>query len=320
MGRPAGNAERFCFGTKELALDGGRKHRCLDFDGRQLCLQFGTQTHRPSRLQIRPAPASAWSCIKLPSVRSISSRSISTQSEGAGATFLMELDGRRAGRRDRPAKHGRKEMSGGLRIGLDFDNTIITYDAVFLAAARSWALLARTSPAESKRFAIRSGCFRMANCHGKSCRATFTEKVSSRQRWLRVSMLFSGAAGRTKCRLLSSATRPNLVTTIPIVSICARRREHGCRTTVSFRPAVTALRPTPFISRIHGRTRSRVSHKSAALILSTIWKKFSPIRRFLAASNASFFPMWLRRRPHISCARRGGISKTGLPCRPIAMD
>ncbi len=32
-------------------------------------------------------------------------------------------------------------MSGGLRIGLDFDNTIITYDAVFLAAARTWGLV-----------------------------------------------------------------------------------------------------------------------------------------------------------------------------------
>jgi len=32
-------------------------------------------------------------------------------------------------------------MSGGLRIGLDFDNTIITYDAVFLAAARMWGLV-----------------------------------------------------------------------------------------------------------------------------------------------------------------------------------
>jgi hypothetical protein len=32
-------------------------------------------------------------------------------------------------------------MSGGLRIGLDFDNTIITYDAVFLATARKWALV-----------------------------------------------------------------------------------------------------------------------------------------------------------------------------------
>jgi hypothetical protein len=33
-------------------------------------------------------------------------------------------------------------MSGGLRIGLDFDNTIITYDAVFLAAARKSGLVA----------------------------------------------------------------------------------------------------------------------------------------------------------------------------------
>jgi len=32
-------------------------------------------------------------------------------------------------------------MSGGLRIGLDFDNTIITYDAVFLATARKWGLV-----------------------------------------------------------------------------------------------------------------------------------------------------------------------------------
>jgi hypothetical protein len=32
-------------------------------------------------------------------------------------------------------------MSSGLRIGLDFDNTIITYDAVFLAAARKWGLV-----------------------------------------------------------------------------------------------------------------------------------------------------------------------------------
>jgi hypothetical protein len=32
-------------------------------------------------------------------------------------------------------------MSGGLRIGLDFDNTIITYDAVFLATARKWSLV-----------------------------------------------------------------------------------------------------------------------------------------------------------------------------------
>jgi hypothetical protein len=33
-------------------------------------------------------------------------------------------------------------MSGGLRIGMDFDNTIITYDAVFLATARKWGLVA----------------------------------------------------------------------------------------------------------------------------------------------------------------------------------
>ena len=32
-------------------------------------------------------------------------------------------------------------MSGSLSIGLDFDNTIITYDAVFLAAARKWGLV-----------------------------------------------------------------------------------------------------------------------------------------------------------------------------------
>lgn len=32
-------------------------------------------------------------------------------------------------------------MNGGLRIGLDFDNTIITYDAVFLAAARQLGLV-----------------------------------------------------------------------------------------------------------------------------------------------------------------------------------
>ena len=32
-------------------------------------------------------------------------------------------------------------MSSKLRIGLDFDNTIITYDAVFLAAARKWGLV-----------------------------------------------------------------------------------------------------------------------------------------------------------------------------------
>ena len=32
-------------------------------------------------------------------------------------------------------------MSAGLRIGLDFDNTIITYDAVFLAAARKCGLV-----------------------------------------------------------------------------------------------------------------------------------------------------------------------------------
>jgi hypothetical protein len=49
----------------------------------------------------------------------------------------LELDGRD----ERPAKHVRKEMSSKLRIGLDFDNTIITYDAVFLAAARKWGLV-----------------------------------------------------------------------------------------------------------------------------------------------------------------------------------
>ena len=32
-------------------------------------------------------------------------------------------------------------MSSRLLIGLDFDNTIITYDAVFLAIARKWALV-----------------------------------------------------------------------------------------------------------------------------------------------------------------------------------
>jgi hypothetical protein len=32
-------------------------------------------------------------------------------------------------------------MSGSLSIGLDFDNTIITYDAVFLATARKWGLV-----------------------------------------------------------------------------------------------------------------------------------------------------------------------------------
>ena len=34
-----------------------------------------------------------------------------------------------------------KEMSAGLRIGIDFDNTIITYDDVFLATARAWGLV-----------------------------------------------------------------------------------------------------------------------------------------------------------------------------------
>jgi hypothetical protein len=34
-------------------------------------------------------------------------------------------------------------MSSKLCIGLDFDNTIITYDAVFLAAARKWGLVGR---------------------------------------------------------------------------------------------------------------------------------------------------------------------------------
>ena len=34
-----------------------------------------------------------------------------------------------------------KEMSARLRIGIDFDNTIITYDDVFLATARAWGLL-----------------------------------------------------------------------------------------------------------------------------------------------------------------------------------
>jgi hypothetical protein len=32
-------------------------------------------------------------------------------------------------------------MNAALRIGIDFDNTIITYDAVFLTAARQWGLV-----------------------------------------------------------------------------------------------------------------------------------------------------------------------------------
>src|SRR5262249_37526411 len=32
-------------------------------------------------------------------------------------------------------------MSAALRIGIDFDNTIITYDEVFLATARAWGLI-----------------------------------------------------------------------------------------------------------------------------------------------------------------------------------
>src|SRR5690349_24170596 len=32
-------------------------------------------------------------------------------------------------------------MSAGRRIGIDFDNTVITYDDVFLAAAREWGLV-----------------------------------------------------------------------------------------------------------------------------------------------------------------------------------
>jgi hypothetical protein len=53
----------------------------------------------------------------------------------------MELDERRTGCREWPAKRVRKEMSSRLRIGLDFDNTIITYDAVFLAIARKRGLV-----------------------------------------------------------------------------------------------------------------------------------------------------------------------------------
>src|SRR3974377_1470139 len=32
-------------------------------------------------------------------------------------------------------------MRAGLRIGLDFDNTIITYDDVFLSTAQEWSLV-----------------------------------------------------------------------------------------------------------------------------------------------------------------------------------
>jgi hypothetical protein len=53
----------------------------------------------------------------------------------------MGVEERRWSRDKRSAKHVGKEMSSKLRIGLDFDNTIITYDAVFLAIARKWDLV-----------------------------------------------------------------------------------------------------------------------------------------------------------------------------------
>ena len=88
-------------------------------------------------------------------------------------------------------------MSAGLRIGIDFDNTIITYDDVFLATARERGLVGRRfyrPQAGDPR--CRPVAVRMANCHGKNCKVKFTVKASHRR------SMFEGVdAFLRRCRL-----------------------------------------------------------------------------------------------------------------------
>ena len=107
------------------------------------------------------------------------------------------------------------------RIGLDFDNTIICYDNVFLSSAKERGLLRSdfSGAKQQVRDAIRmlpDGEIAWQTLPGSAAHGLSPGSPRS-----------CGAPGRPQTRFSSSAIRPNMVISIPKRSICVKRRWAG---------------------------------------------------------------------------------------------
>ena len=182
-------------------------------------------------------------------------------------------------------------MSGGLRIGLDFDNTIITYDAVFLAAARKWGLVGTdfTGGKQAIRDTIRllpdgelSWQKLQGQVYGKGlAQAEMVEGVDEFLRRCRKNNVPVVVVSHKTEFGHHDPDRINLRN-----AARAWMAEHGF-----FQAGGYGIAPDAVYFESTRRTRSPASRKSAAPISSTIWRRFFPIRRFHPALNAYFFLM-----------------------------